>query len=64
MAFPGAARVLAGVFGGDGKITHTGMDIGHGKFIQATTHDHPVIQIGPLDAYWRKLLVVERRVKP
>jgi cell wall-associated NlpC family hydrolase len=51
-------------FGGHGKITHTGMFIGHGKFIQATTHDHPVIQISPLDAYWRKLLVVERRVKP
>jgi cell wall-associated NlpC family hydrolase len=51
-------------FGSDGKITHTGMFIGHGKFIQATAHDHPVIQISPLDAYWRKLLVVERRVKP
>ena len=51
-------------FGGDGKITHTGMYIGNGKFIQATTHDHPVIQISPLNAYWRKLLVVERRVKP
>jgi len=51
-------------FGSDGKITHTGMFIGHGKFIQATTHEHPVIQISQLDAYWRKLLVVERRVKP
>lgn len=51
-------------FGGNGKITHTGMFIGRGKFIQATTHDHPVIQISPLDAYWRNLLVVERRVKP
>ncbi len=64
MVFPGAVCVLAGVFGGDGKITHTGMYIGNWKFIQATTHDHPVIQINPLDAYWRKLLVVERRVKP
>jgi cell wall-associated NlpC family hydrolase len=51
-------------FGSDGKITHTGMFIGHGKFIQATTHEHPVIQISKLDAYWRNLLVVERRVKP
>lgn len=51
-------------FGSDGKITHTGMYIGNGKFIQATTHDHPIIQISPLNAYWRKLLVVERRVKP
>jgi cell wall-associated NlpC family hydrolase len=50
-------------FGGHGKITHTGMFIGHGKFIQATTHEHPVIQISKLDAYWRNLLVVERRVK-
>lgn len=51
-------------FGGHGKITHTGMYIGNGEFIQATTHDHPVIQISPLNAYWRNLLVVERRVKP
>ena len=51
-------------FGGNGKITHTGMFIGHGKFIQATTHEHPVIQISKLDTYWRNLLVVERRVKP
>jgi cell wall-associated NlpC family hydrolase len=51
-------------FGSDGKITHTGMFIGHKKFIQATTHDHPVIQISPLDGYWRNLLIVERRVKP
>jgi gamma-D-glutamyl-L-lysine dipeptidyl-peptidase len=51
-------------FGSDGKITHTGMFIGHGKFIQATTHEHPVIQISRLDAYWRNLLVAERRVKP
>ncbi len=64
MVFLGPARVLAGAFSGDGKITHTGMHIGDWKFIQATTHYHPVIQISPLDAYWRKLLVVERRVKP
>lgn len=51
-------------FGGHGKITHTGMYIGDGKFIDATTHDHPVIQIDPLDAFWRKLLVAQRRVKP
>ncbi len=51
-------------FGEDGKITHTGMYIGNGKFIQATVHDHPVIQISPLNAFWRKMLVAERRVKP
>ena len=62
-----ASRLRAGdvlFFGSNGKITHTGMFIGHGKFIQATTHEHPVIQISKLDAYWRHLLVVERRVKP
>jgi len=64
MVFPGPARGLAGVYGGDGKIAQTGMYIGDWKFIQASTHDRPVIQIGSLDAYWRKLLVVERRVKP
>ena len=61
------SRLRAGdvlFFGSNGKITHTGMFIGHGKFIQATTHEHPVIQISKLDAYWRNLLVVERRVKP
>lgn len=50
-------------FGGNGKITHTGMYIGDGMFIQATVHDHPVIQISPLDAYWRKLLMAQRRVE-
>ncbi|MGC9292178.1 MAG: NlpC/P60 family protein [Acidobacteriaceae bacterium] len=51
-------------FGHNGKITHTGMYIGHGKFIHATVHEHPVIQISQLNAYWRKLLVAQRRVKP
>ena len=50
-------------FGSEGKITHTGMFIGKGQFIQATTHDHPVIQISPLNRYWIKLLVAQRRVK-
>ncbi len=51
-------------FGEKGKITHTGMYIGHGKFIDATTHDRPVIQIDELNQYWRKLLMAARRVKP
>lgn len=51
-------------FGRKGKITHTGMYIGHGKFIDATTHDHPVIQIDNLNKFWRKGLIAERRVKP
>jgi cell wall-associated NlpC family hydrolase len=46
------------------KITHTGMYIGHGKFIHDTTHDHPGVQISRLgDPYWTKLLVACRRLK-
>lgn len=51
-------------FGHDGKITHTGMYIGHGEFIDATTHDHPVIQIDKLNKFWRSILMAQRRVKP
>lgn len=50
-------------FGHEGKITHTGMYIGGNRFIHATTHDYPVIQISVLNSYWRKLLVAQRRVK-
>ena len=46
------------------KITHTGMYIGHGKFIHDTTHDHPGVQISRLaDPHWAKLLVACRRLK-
>jgi cell wall-associated NlpC family hydrolase len=46
------------------KITHTGMYIGHGKFIHDTTHEHPGVQISRLgDQYWTKLLVACRRLK-
>jgi cell wall-associated NlpC family hydrolase len=46
------------------KITHTGMYIGHGKFIHDTTHEHPGVQISRLrDPYWTKLLVACRRLK-
>ncbi|HWR51707.1 MAG TPA: NlpC/P60 family protein [Bryobacteraceae bacterium] len=46
------------------KITHTGMYIGSGEFIHASTHERPVVQIGKLDdPYWTKLLVAMRRVK-
>ncbi|MGE5111331.1 MAG: NlpC/P60 family protein [Acidobacteriaceae bacterium] len=45
-------------------ITHTGMYIGNGQFIHATTHDHPVVQISRLDDQpWTKILVATRRVK-
>lgn len=46
------------------KVTHTGMYIGHGKFIHAPTRPHPVIQVSRLsDQPWRKLLVACRRAK-
>ncbi len=52
-------------FGGSPQnITHTGMYIGHGKFIHDTTHEHPGVQISRLkDQYWTKLLVACRRLK-
>jgi gamma-D-glutamyl-L-lysine dipeptidyl-peptidase len=52
-------------FGGSPqKITHTGMYIGEGEFINDTTHDHPGVQICKLsDPYWTKLLVACRRLK-
>ena len=46
------------------NITHTGMYIGDGQFIQATTNGHPVIQISRLDDQpWTQLLVASRRTK-
>lgn len=46
------------------KITHTGMYLGEGRFIHASTHGHPGVQISVLDdAPWKALLVACRRVK-
>lgn len=46
------------------QITHTGMYIGDGQFIQATTNEHPVIQISRLDGQpWEHQLVACRRLK-
>ncbi len=46
------------------KITHTGMYIGNGNFINDTTHTRPMVQIDNLDdPYWTKLLVAQRRLK-
>ena len=46
------------------RITHTGMYIGDDRFIHATTHEHPVVQISRLsDSHWTKLLVAARRLK-
>jgi len=46
------------------KITHTGMYIGHGRFIHDSTHEHPGVQVGRLaDQPWQRLLVACRRLK-
>ena len=46
------------------KITHTGMYIGHGKFIHDSTHERPGVQVGRLaDQPWKHLLVAGRRLK-
>lgn len=52
-------------FGASAKsITHTGMYIGDGQFIQDTTNGRPVVQISRLDDDpWTKLLVACRRIK-
>ena len=46
------------------RITHTGMYIGDGRFINATTHETPMVRIDNLnEPYWTKLLVAARRLK-
>jgi cell wall-associated NlpC family hydrolase len=46
------------------KVTHTGMYIGGGEFISATTWLKPVVQISRLDdPHWSGLLVACRRLK-
>ncbi len=46
------------------RITHTGMYIGNGEFIHASTHERPVVQIGRVaDPHWAQLLVAARRPK-
>ena len=52
-------------FGSSGrKITHTGIYIGEGKFINATTHETPMVRVDNLDEpYWTELLVAMRRLK-
>jgi cell wall-associated NlpC family hydrolase len=40
------------------------MYIGEGKFINATTHDRPVVQISDLgDPHWMKRFIAARRLK-
>jgi hypothetical protein len=46
------------------RITHTGLYIGEGKFINATTYETPMVRIDNLDEpRWSRLLVAMRRVK-
>jgi hypothetical protein len=48
----------------DKKITHTGIYLGEGKFINATTYQTPMVRIDSLsDPHWTNLLVACRRVK-
>jgi gamma-D-glutamyl-L-lysine dipeptidyl-peptidase len=46
-------------------ITHTGMYLGNGEFINDTPRGHPGVQIDRLDDMpWTQLFVTARRVKP
>jgi cell wall-associated NlpC family hydrolase len=46
------------------KISHTGLYIGDGQFINATTNERPMVQIDRLDdPHWTKLFVAARRLK-
>ncbi len=46
------------------KITHTGMYIGAGKFINATTYQHPMVRFDDLnEPRWAEILVACRRLK-
>jgi hypothetical protein len=46
------------------KINHTGMYIGGGEFISATTHERPMVRIDRLDdPHWAGLFVAARRLR-
>jgi gamma-D-glutamyl-L-lysine dipeptidyl-peptidase len=48
----------------DKHITHTGVYLGSGKFVNATTYQTPAVRIDDLnEPRWTKLLVAIRRVK-
>jgi SH3-like domain-containing protein len=52
-------------FGESAKhITHTGMYLGQGKFIDATTYETPMVRIDELaNPHWAALLVAIRRIR-
>jgi len=52
-------------FGASAKhITHTGMYLGEGKFIDATTYQTPMVRIDELaNPHWAGLLVAVRRIR-
>ncbi len=51
-------------FGSVKKITHTGMYIGDGQFINATTWQRPMVRLDRLDdPHWTRLFVSARRLK-
>jgi hypothetical protein len=46
------------------RITHTGIYLGGGKFINATTYQNPMVRIDDLnEPRWTKILVASRRAK-
>jgi len=50
------------LFFGTSSITHVGMYVGDDEFINATTHEQPIVQICPLDdPYWTALYQGARR---
>jgi cell wall-associated NlpC family hydrolase len=50
------------IFFGQRAITHVGLYMGHGEFIHATTHLHPIVQISRLEeAHWTGLYQGARR---
>lgn len=50
------------VFFGKGRVTHVGMYVGEGRFINATTHEVPVVQEDDLDdPHWAAVYLGARR---
>lgn len=51
-------------FGFNKKISHVGLYLGHGQFINATTYKKPIVQISNLnDKHWQRMYMTSRRLK-